>query len=169
MPPTSVAACGEGKTPESVSDVVRTAVSASRARNSRTSFCPMKKREPGDEAPESRATKESTTGAFASCATAKRADSAAAVAPSASVAFTRKKSDVPSGVAIGIADAKTGGASAPHPPAGLGTACDGRLATRSAGSFGLPGLSFRSSAVSVTDVPSGSATPRAVAASEEPA
>ena len=72
-------------------------------------------------------------------------------------------------MAIGIADANTGGGSAAHPAAGFVRACDGRLATRSAGSFGLPGSSFRSSAVSVTEVPSGSATPATVAASDEPA
>ncbi len=129
----------------------------------------MKNCEDGDAEPESRATKESTIGAFGSCATAKRADSAVAEAPRESVAFTRKKSDVPSAVAIGIAETKTGGGNAAQPAAGFASACDGRLATRSAGSFGLPALFFRSSAVSVTALPSGSATPATVAATAEPA
>ena len=75
----------------------------------------MKNCDAGEGAPESRATKESTAGAIGSCATVKRADSAVAEAPSVSVACTRKKSAVPSAVAIGIADAKTGGASAAQP------------------------------------------------------
>ena len=143
---------------------VLTAVSASRARNSRNTASPMWKRVPAVPPGQERTTTLSTTGGFASCATLKWALSTLILLPAESKTIARTNSSLPSDCPIGIAKSKVGtGRSAQFPEDGRRTSRPGRLM------MGAVPPTCHSSTLTVTCAPSTSARPPTTARIADPA